>query len=222
MDRIELTAEPRTVLGKQVSRLRSEDWLPAVLYGPAVESRALQLPATAAASALAEAGTSQLITLQISGEKKAVPVLVRDLQRDPIRRTLIHVDLYQVEMTRLVTLELPLLLVGESPVAARREGILLQSKESVEIECLPTDLVEAIEVDLSDLVELNQQITVGDLAVPSTIRVLSDPADVVVQVSPVEEEVEEEAIEEVIELEEPELIARREEEAESETEEEAE
>jgi large subunit ribosomal protein L25 len=221
MDRIELNAEPRTVLGKQVSRLRSEDWLPAVLYGPGVESRALQLQATAAASALAEAGTSQLITLQISGEKKPVPVLVRDLQRDPIRRTIIHVDFYQVEMTRLVTLELSLLLVGESPVAARREGILLQSRQSVEIECLPTDLVEAIEVDLSDLVELNQQITVGDLAIPATIRVLSDPADVIVQVSPVQEVGEEEEIEVVVEAE-PELIARREEGAVSATEEEAE
>lgn len=221
MDRIELNAEPRTVLGKQVSRLRSEDWLPAVLYGPGVESRALQLQATAAASALAEAGSSQLITLQISGEKKPVPVLVRDLQRDPIRRTIIHVDFYQVEMTRLVTLELSLLLVGESPVAARREGILLQSRQSVEIECLPTDLVEAIEVDLSDLVELNQQITVGDLAIPATIRVLSDPADVIVQVSPVQEVEEEEEVEVVVEAE-PELIARREEGAVSATEEEAE
>jgi large subunit ribosomal protein L25 len=210
MAQAELNAEERTVVGKQVRRLRAEGWVPAVLYGAAVESRPLQIPTVEAESIVRRVGTSQLITLHIAGDKKPVQALVRDLQRDTIRRDLLHLDLYQVEMTQVITVEVPLVLVGESPVVEQGEGILLQGTQTVEIECLPGDLVDAIEVDLSGLVEADQQITVADLAIPSSIRVLSDPEEMVVRISRLEEipEVEvEEEIEAVAEGE-PEVVAR--------------
>ena len=211
MEQVELSAKVRTVSGKEVKRLRREGWVPAILYGRGLESRAIQVAAREARSVVAEVGSSQLVVIRIADEKP-VKALVRGFQLDPIRRDLLHVDLYQVDMTQEITVEVPLVLVGQAPPVERREGILLQSLESIEMACMPDDLIDAIEVDLSDLTEVDMQITVGDLAVPSTIRVLSDLDTVVVRVSPVEEvseEEEEEAIEFVSEVAaEPEVIAR--------------
>ncbi|HEC33278.1 MAG TPA: 50S ribosomal protein L25 [Chloroflexi bacterium] len=208
MAQTELNVEMRTVLGKQVRRLRREGWVPAVLYGRGLESRALQIRRSEAEDVVAEAGTSHLITIRVAGEEKPVQAVVRDLQRDPVRRNLLHLDLYQVEMTTSLTVEVPITLVGESPVVELREGILLQGLQTVEIECLPGDLIDAIEVDLSILTEVDQQITVADLAVPSSVHILSDPDEMVVRVSPLEAPVEEEEeIEEIPEAE-PEVVGR--------------
>ncbi|MBC7225955.1 MAG: 50S ribosomal protein L25 [Thermoflexales bacterium] len=209
MAQLELSAQARTLVGKQVRRLRREGWIPAVLYGPDAKSQPLQIPAAEAETVIGQAGTSHLIALSISGEPSALQVLVRGLQRDPIRRTLLHVDFYRVEMDKPITMAIPIVLVGSSPVVERREGILLQGKQTLEIECLPRDLIEAVEVDLSSLTEVDQQITVGDLVLPSTIRVLDDPEEMVVRVTPLEvaEEVEEEAP--APSEAEPELVRRR-------------
>ncbi len=212
MEQIELYAEVRTVLGKQVRRLRREGWVPAVLYGPNTESRPLQIAAREAKVALAQAGSSQLLTIHVTGEKP-IQVLIRDFQRDAIRRDLLHLDLYQVDMTQEVTVEVPLVLVGVSPPVEQREGLLLQNMESIEVACLPTDLIDALEVDISDLAEVNQQFTVGDLAIPANIRVLSNSEEIVIQVSPIQEIPEEELEEEELELipegeVEPEVIER--------------
>ncbi|MGD1996410.1 MAG: 50S ribosomal protein L25 [Anaerolineae bacterium] len=213
---IELNAKERTVLGKKVRRLREEGWIPAVLYGASVESRPLQIEETQAEEIVSRAGTSQLIAVHIEGEEEPLRVLVRDLQRDPIHRNLLHLDLYQVDMEQRITVEVPLVLVGESPPVAQQEGVLFQTKETIELECLPVDLIEAIEVDLSQLTDIGHQITVADLAVPATSRILSDPREMVVRVSRVDEGLEleeEEEIEEVFEVE-PELVTEREEEEE--------
>lgn len=211
MDQIALNAEVRTVTGKAVSRLRREGWVPAVIYGAEVGSRPLQIEARQAEAVLGKVGTSHLLSLHIAGEKAPVQVLVRDLQRDPIHRQMLHIDLYQVEMGKPITVEVPLVWVNESPVVERRDGVLLQGAETIEIECLPGDLIDSIEVDLSLLTEVDQQITVGDLAVPAKVRVLSDPAEMIVRVAPSEERVEEEEVA-VPPMEggaEPELVRRR-------------
>ncbi|MCS7282160.1 MAG: 50S ribosomal protein L25 [Anaerolineae bacterium] len=211
---LSLNAEIRTVVGKKTKQLRARGWIPAVLYGPGVENRLLQIPASEAETVIARAGTSHLITVNIRGDKGPVQVLLKGFQRDPIRRNLLHVDLYQVAMDKPITVEVPIVLVGSSPVLDRKEGILLQGKQTLEIECLPKDLIEAVEVDLSLLTEVDQQITVADLALPPTIRVLDDPDEVIVRVSPLEEE--EEIVEEVPTTVEPELIRKRKEEVEEE------
>jgi len=209
MAQMELSAQVRTVTGKQVRRLRREGWVPAVLYGSDAQSRPLQVPAAEAEEVIDQAGTSHLITLSISGESSPLQVLVRGLQRDPIRRNLLHVDFYRVEMDKPITMEIPIVLVGSSPVVDRREGILLQGKQTLEIECLPRDLIEAVEVDLSTLTEVDQQITVGDLALPPSIRVLDDPDEMIVRVTTLEvtEELEEAAP--APSEAEPELVRRR-------------
>lgn len=203
----ELNAQVRTVTGKQVNRLRREGWIPAVIYGRGTESRPLQVPAREAEEIVERAGTSHLITLTI-GKEPAQQVLLRGVQRDPLRRNLLHLDFYRVEMDKPITMEIPVILVGSSPVLERREGILIQGKQTLEIECLPRDLIEAVEVDLSALTEIDQQITVADLVLPPTIRVLDALEEMVVRINPLEAAPEEEVIPEPSAAE-PELVRRR-------------
>jgi len=195
---VELSAVRRTVLGKQVKQLRRQGWTPGVMYGHGYESVPLKFEMRELQRLLSETGGSQLVGIKIKGQAEPEMALVRDVQRDPIRQTILHVDFYRVKMTERLTTEIPLELIGESPIAALNEGILLQGISSIEVECLPGDLVDAIEVDLSELVELDQALYVRDLAIPSGIDVLTDTNEMIVRVVPIaEEEVFEAELEEV-------------------------
>ena len=190
---VELTAERRTVQGKQVKQLRRQGWVPGVMYGHGFDPVPLQFEARSLRQVLSQTGGSQLIRIKVKGQKQPERALVREVQRDPIRGTLLHVDFYRVKMTERLTAEVPLEIVGESPVVEQKEGILLQGLSTVEVECLPGNLVDAIEVDLSDLTEVDQALHVRDLAVPAGIEILTDPDEMIVRVVPLEvrEEIEE-------------------------------
>jgi len=121
--------------------------------------------------------------------------LVREVQRDPVCGDLLHVDFYRVMMTERLTAEVPLMVVGESPVVERKEGVLLQAISTIEVECLPGDLVDAIKVDISELLEVDHTLYVRDLAIPAGIDVLTDVDEMIVRVIPLAaEEVEEEEV----------------------------
>ncbi|MDY6877513.1 MAG: 50S ribosomal protein L25 [Chloroflexota bacterium] len=205
-EQVELTAEKRSVLGKQVRQLRRQGWVPAVMYGHDFVSMPLQFEAGNLTRVLSQVGGSQLIRIKVKGQKQPEMALVRDVQRDCIRGTLMHVDFYRVMMTERLTAEVPLSITGESPVMERKEGILLHGISTIEVECLPGDLVDAIEVDLSDLVEIDQALYVRDLAVPAGIEVLTSLEEMIVRVAPLEAEEEEEEEEILPEAEEVEVI----------------
>jgi len=209
-ERVELAAEKRTVIGKQVKQLRRQGWVPGIMYGHDFDSVPLQFEERSLRQVLSSVGGSQIVGVKVKGNKQPEMALIRDVQRDPIKGNFLHVDFYRVKMTERLTAEVPLVITGGSPVIEAREGILLQGISSIEVECLPGDLVDAIEVDLSDLVEIDQGIYVRDLAVPAGIDVLTDRDEMIVRIVPLEEEElleEEEAEEELIpELEEVEVI----------------
>ena len=198
-EQVELTAEKRTVTGKHVRQLRRDGWVPGVMYGHGFEPVPLQFEERSLAHILSKVGGSQLVGINVKGDKQPEMALVRDVQRDPIRGNFLHVDFYRVRMTERLTAEVPLVVVGESAVIEAGEGILLQGISAIEVECLPGDLVDAIEVDLSDLVEIDQGIYVRDLAVPAGIDVLTDVDEMIVRIVPLEaEEIEEEEEEELM------------------------
>jgi large subunit ribosomal protein L25 len=198
---LELTAQRRTVQGKQVNQLRREGWVPGVMYGHGFEPVSLQFEERKLGRLLAHVSGSQLISVQVADQKEPEMALLRDVQRDVIKGTILHVDFYRVQMTERLTAEIPLAIVGESPVIRQHEGILLQGISAIEVECLPGDLVDEIAVDLSDLKEIGQGVYVRDLAIPSGIDVLTDPDEMIVRiVALAEEEVIEEMLEEELEL----------------------
>jgi large subunit ribosomal protein L25 len=196
---IELAATQRSVSGKQVKQLRREGWTPGVMYGHNFESIPLQFEAKNLQRLLSHVGGSQLIKVNVEGQKQTEMALVREVQRDPIHQTVLHVDFYRVAMTERLTAEVPLEIIGESYPVVQGEGILLLGISSIEVECLPGDLVDAIEVDLSDLTELDQALYVRDLAIPSGIDILTDVDEMIVRVVPMEEE--EEELEEIVDVE---------------------
>jgi len=124
-------------------------------------------------------------------------VLIRGLQRNPLRRDLLHVDFYQVAMMEKLTAQVPLVFVGEAPGVAAG-GILLHNIDEVEIECLPGDLLRQIDVDISGLQEIDDAIHVKDLKVSAAIKILRDPDEVVVKILPPAKEEVEEAVAEVV------------------------
>ena len=182
MDRIELKAEPRSVLGKKVGALRRQGILPANVYGHA-ESTPVQVPTRAMEQAIARAGRTQLLQLVLDGGEPT-NVLIKDYQRHPTKDTLLHVDFYRVAMTARLKIDLPIRLVGEAPAVKQLDGVVLQPLTTVSTESLPGDLPEAIEVDLSDLTELDSAIHVRDLQAPRGVTILTDPEELVVKILP--------------------------------------
>lgn len=207
MEQLELAAEKRAVIGKQVKQLRNADLIPAVLYGHEIGSIAIQIPEKSLRNVLAVAGTNRLISLKVKGKRGSTLALAREVQRDTLRGTLLHVDFQAVVMTEKITTSVRLNFTNQSPAVADGSGMLLYSLDSVEVESLPTDLISSIDVDLSVLEAVDDSIYVKDLAVPSTTTMLSNPDELIVRVSHVVEEVEEEVeeLEEaLVEEEEPE------------------
>jgi large subunit ribosomal protein L25 len=184
-----LTAEPRTVRGKQVSQLRRAGSIPAVLYGSHVETPlALKLEEKALKQVIAKAGHNRLIKLTVdSGAARLV--LTRQVQRNALTGRIVHVDFQEVSMTEKITTPVPLVLVGASPAVARGEGLLIHGIASVEIRVLPTDLIPEIQVDVSSLESLNQSLFVKDLKVGDQIEILTPGDEMVAKVVPVKEEV---------------------------------
>jgi large subunit ribosomal protein L25 len=198
MEQIELRAENRELFGKTTKRLRASGIVPVVLYGPKIDSLALQVPERDLHLALGEAGTNRLIRLWVDKAEEPRVVLIRDVQRDSITHSLLHVDFYEVVMTEKITAQIPINIVGEAPAVSNKGGLLVRGLDSLDVHCLPGQLEEAIEVDISVLEDIDQAILVRDLDVGEGIDILSNPDEVVAQVLTVREEV----IEEVLEVEE--------------------
>ena len=183
MEQIELSVAPRTIKGKEVSGLRRSGIVPAVLYGRRAEPVSLQANGRELMRVLMKAGSSRLVTLKIEGAAESRMALVREVQREPIRGDLWHVDFYGVSMTEKITLAIRVRFDGVSPAAALNEGVLTYGNDSVEIECLPGDLIDSLVVDLTRLAKVGDVVHVSDLKVPETVKILSNPDDLVVRVT---------------------------------------
>ena len=195
-DRVTIVAEPRTVTGKKVKRLRREGLIPGVIYGRS-EPVKIQMDVKPLRRALRIAGTGQLATVEVEG--KEYIVLPREIQQHVTRRDIIHVDFLEVDMTSTIRSEADLIGVGESAIAATGEGVVTLALYSVEIECLPDALISQIEVDLSAIETAEDSILISDLIVPEGVTILNDPEALVArfEYSRVEEEEEEEELEEM-------------------------
>ena len=221
MEEVVFQANRRDVIGKKVKTLRREGILPAVVYGHNIEPISISLDMRDAVRTLDSISPSALVVLDIDGEKHHT--LVRDKQRNPVRRTIMHVDFQAVSLTETVRADVSVNIVGEAPAVETDLGIVVPSLEQISIECLPTNLPDKLDVDISGLSEIGDSILVGDLTAPDGVEIMSDPEDVVVVVIAQAAEEVEEVEEEEVELEEgvePEVVGEEEEEPEEETSEE--
>lgn len=209
---IVLEATKRELTGKQVKQMRAEGMIPGVLYGPTFDPVPLQVNWLELRPVLREAGGSHLIQLNVDGEQHNA--LVRQVQRDPIRGDVLHVDFYRVRMDVAIRTEVPVVLVGSAEAIEEAGGVVNHEVISVMVECLPGDLPAHVELDISALKEVGDSILASALPVLPGVAYLVDSGDVLVSTSYLTA-AEEEEIEAEVSAE-PELIRRREEEEEEE------
>mgnify|MGYP001601134885 CR=1 FL=1 len=181
MDDVTLPADTGRPLGSAPSRrLRRQDLVPAVVYGGGGDSLPVTVPARELRRILAgESGANTLINLEIGGERHLV--FARQIQRDPVRSTLLHVDFIRVRRDELVTAEVPIHALGEA-VGVRDGGLLEQVLFFLTIESMPDRIPTGIEIDVTSLV-LGAQIMVGELPLPEGVTTQVDLEALVVHVS---------------------------------------
>lgn len=196
MDKLVLQASPRAIVGKSVRKLRASGSLPAVIYGHGLAPKNITINTHDFERIYDTAGHNTILDLKIEGDKD-YNVLIHAVATDPVRDTALHADFYRVKMDEEIRTAVPLHFVGESTAVFQDGGSLLTNLEEVEIETLPANLPANIEVDIAVLDDFEKTITVADLPVPSGVKILNDPEELVVKVEPPRSD------EELAELEEP-------------------
>lgn len=202
----ELEAQPRTLIGKKVGRLRRDGLVPISVYGKKRDSVNLQVPYRPLQVTLAHAGGTHLINLKVNGEIQTV--VAREVQRDPVKRTIVYVDFVAVDKDTRLSAEIPIHFIGESPAVVNLNGVLLTGANTITVNSLATQIPEFLEIDLSKLVELGDSISVGDLILPEGAILESSPEEMLVRVAaPLTQTEDEETAEEATSAE-PEVIKR--------------
>lgn len=165
----------RSVLGKRVATLRREGVLPANIYGRAQDSLAVQLPYVEARDLLNAHGLNTLVNIQVEGERESRPVVIRNVELEPVGRKILHLDMYQVDLRRIIKATVPVVLTGESSAVAKFGGVLIHALDHIEVEGLPHTIPERIEVSVNGLIAIGDHIQVKNLRVPPGLKFHADP-----------------------------------------------
>lgn len=214
MARIKLSTSKRSELGRSaVKRLRGVGVIPGVVYGKGEDSIPVEITGeelhNIKASQFVENALLDLV-IKDDGKKKTKTVIIKEVQRDCINGSLLHVDFNTVSLTERLKAKVRIKLVGDS-VGAAQGGVLEHLLHELEIECLPSDIPEHIDIDITNL-EIGHHICVKDMSIPDKVTVLGDLEQPVVAVAVPKEEEEpvpaEGAVEGEAGPEEPEVIAK--------------
>lgn len=204
MAEFQLAAEVRHQRGKKNRKIRSSGFVPGIVYGPSIDPIGVQFPYRAIEVTLMNAGGTNLIDIEVNGE--TYPSLAREVQRDVVRGDILHVDFLAVDQSQRIRVEVPIEMVGRSPVVVAREGILITGRSSLTLEVFPSDIRDRIIIDLSELTELGSEVLVRDLSFGESVTVHNDPNEMLAKiVQPAAARAEEEFDEEEGELEEGEV-----------------
>ncbi len=180
-DDVILNASPRNAGGKgPAGRVRREGLVPAVVYGLDADPVSVSVGERELSRIFAGAsGLNTLITLKVDGASQLT--LARQVQRHPVKGTLMHVDFVRVRADQTIQAEIPVQLTG-SAEGAQRGGVLEQLVHTLTVEARPADLPPVIEYDITEL-QIGGQIYVRDLAIPAGVTVLQNADDMVGQIS---------------------------------------
>ncbi|MFN2582692.1 MAG: 50S ribosomal protein L25, partial [Candidatus Dormibacteria bacterium] len=181
-----LRAAPREQRGRHAKTLRRSGSVPGVLYGHNVESQVLAVDARTLQKVWHRAGHSHLVDLTFDGGRPR-KVLICELQIDPRSARPLHVDLFAVNLREKLTVDIPIVPVGESPaVAVEKAGVLQQILSTLKIECLPGDIPAQVTVDVSGLANVDEGVHISDIPLPDGVSLASGVAaeELVVKVAP--------------------------------------
>ena len=184
MEQVRLVSQFRTTSGKSAARqLRRAGQIPAVMYGGKHGNLSLVLSALDLRNLIGKGIGSHLIDLEISrdGGTEKVPVILKEYQLDPVKRSLVHADFFEVTMDQAIEIQVPIELVGTAP-GVKAGGVIEFVTRELSIECLPADILDKVDVDISAL-EIGSAITVKDITLSDNYTVLTDEEVVVVTVA---------------------------------------
>ncbi len=179
-----LNAVPRSHKGKQAAkRLRREGLIPAILYGHKFDPVLLALEEKSFLAALRrEKGLHGLLSLKVAGDRDGHTVVVKEVQRDPLKDHVLHVDLQRIHADEELHAVVSLHFKGE-PVGVKAGGILQHYLYEVNVQCLPKDLPEYIPVDVSHL-DLKENLRISDLPLLDGVKYINKPEEIVAAVTP--------------------------------------
>ena len=174
MNQFELVAEAREDVGKGASRrLRRDGKLPGIVYGTDKDAQMILLDHNDVMHQLDhEAFYSHILTLKIGSNKEKV--VLKDLQRHPYKRSVLHIDLQRINENETLTMRVPMHFVNEEKCIGVKQdgGVISHLMTEIEVVCLPRDLPEYIEVDMLN-VELNDTLHLSDVKLPDGVQIYS-------------------------------------------------
>jgi large subunit ribosomal protein L25 len=164
----------RTTGSRPSTRLRDEGKVPGVVYGLGKDSLSVEVEWTELRRVLTtEAGMNALIDLEVDGERELA--MVKDMQRHPVKRNILHVDFLRLDRNAPVAVEVPVLIKGFAKDVEDRRGIVDQQMKTLTVNAKPADIPAQLEADIDGLV-IGGVITVADIALPAGVST-DVPAD---------------------------------------------
>jgi large subunit ribosomal protein L25 len=199
---MQITAQPREQLGKKTKKIRREQRIPAVVFGPDIDSIPLSVDYKGFVDTFIEAGETSLIDLEIEGQKTPLKVLISDVQLNPVNYKVLHARFFKVNLKEKTEVDVPVTVEGEEliPLVKSGEALVLTQLSEIAVSALPSDLPKEFVVNVAGLVEIGDSIKVADLQYDrEKVEIVdNDPDDVVaiLEHAQAEEEEEEEVTEE--------------------------
>jgi large subunit ribosomal protein L25 len=174
-----LTAETGRPAGsRSSSRLRAEGRVPGVVYGLGRDAVAITVPWPELRRVLTtEAGINALVTLDVDGQTDLA--IVKDLQRHPVKRNVMHIDFLRVDADAPVAVDVPVILIGEAKQVENRRGVVDHPLKALTVLAKPSDIPSLIELNIEDL-DIGDTVTVSQLELPPGVTTEVDPESPVV------------------------------------------
>lgn len=176
-------------------KLRKEKLVPGIVYSKGDETRHVQVDQIDFIKVFRIVGTSSLMELEVDGE--VLPVIVKTVQRDPVKGDVIHIDFQKLDMKQKIKITVPVHLLHRDSIKIQ-PSVLMQMLDTIEIECLPGDIPESVGIDVSGM-DFETPLYVKDLDIMNEehVEVLTDPGSIICTLNEptMEEEEEEEEVE---------------------------
>ncbi len=161
------------------TKVRAEGKIPAVVYGAGLTTDSISLDLKEFKKVYEKAGEASLIDLTVDG-KDAGKVLVYQVDYEPVKEKIIHVDLKKVDMSKPITATIKLIFIGEAPAVKELGGTLVRSIEELDIKCLPKDLINQLEIDLNVLKTFEDAVKISDLKFPAGVELVDAQAEQII------------------------------------------
>lgn len=185
-EKVELSVEARTVIGKKVRAMRREGKIPGNIFGVDYVSKSIAVPSVDFLKAFKVAKETGIVYIKLDSE--SIPTLIKAVQRHPVNHAILHVDFRKIDLKQKIETQVPVQTVGTSEAVSQKGAVLLTQANELTIEALPQDIPQFIEVDISALKELGQEIKVSDLPKVATYTITDDAEKVIVSATAHKEE----------------------------------